>query len=146
MPEKRVTARQRKAVTERALGCCEYCQSQARFATQSFSIEHIIPRSRGGKNELKNLALACEGCNGHKHTKTEGYDPVAKKYVHLFHPRRHKWREHFCWNDDFTIVLGLTSVGRATVATLHLNREELVNLREVLHLVGKHPPEEFNLS
>ena len=41
MPEKRVTAEQKQAVLERAHGCCEYCKSQARFATQSFSIEHI---------------------------------------------------------------------------------------------------------
>ena len=35
-------------VVERAQGSCEYCRSQARFATQSFSIEHIIPQSKGG--------------------------------------------------------------------------------------------------
>ena len=39
MPESRVTAQQKKAVAERANGCCEYCRSQARFAIQPFSIE-----------------------------------------------------------------------------------------------------------
>ena len=70
MPEKRVTAEQRQAVLERARGCCEYCKSQVRFATQSFSIEHIIPRHAGGETTLDNLALACQGCNNHKYTKT----------------------------------------------------------------------------
>ena len=65
MPEKRVTAEQKQAVLERARGCCEYCKSQARFATQSFSIEHIIPRQLGGETTLDNLALACQGCNNH---------------------------------------------------------------------------------
>ena len=65
MSEKRVTAEQKQAVFERARGCCEYCRSQARFATQSFSIEHIIPRQLGGENTLDNLALACQGCNNH---------------------------------------------------------------------------------
>jgi hypothetical protein len=32
MPESRVTAQQKKAVAERAHGCCEYCRSQVRFA------------------------------------------------------------------------------------------------------------------
>ena len=48
MPEARVTSAQRRAVFARAQGCCEYCQSQARFATQSFAVEHIIPRRAGG--------------------------------------------------------------------------------------------------
>lgn len=43
MSENRVTAQQKKAVVERANGCCEYCRSQARLAIQPFSIEHIIP-------------------------------------------------------------------------------------------------------
>jgi 5-methylcytosine-specific restriction endonuclease McrA len=52
-------------VIERAQGTCEYCRSQARFATQAFSIEHIKPQSKGGETSLDNLALACQGCNNH---------------------------------------------------------------------------------
>jgi len=59
MSESRVTAQQKQAVFERAQGCCEYCRSQAHFAIQPFSVEHIIPRSKGGKSTLKNLPLAC---------------------------------------------------------------------------------------
>jgi 5-methylcytosine-specific restriction endonuclease McrA len=77
MPDKRATAEQRQAVLERANGCCEYCKSQARFATQSFSIEHIIPHRASGPTSLDNLALACQGCNNHKYTKTEALDPVS---------------------------------------------------------------------
>jgi hypothetical protein len=142
MPEPRVTAEQRRAVVERARGCCEYCRSQAHFATQSFSVEHIQPRSQGGKAHLDNLALACEGCNSHKYTKTEGYDPVTGETVPLYHPRQQKWRDHFCWNDDFTLIIGLTPTGRATVETLQLNREGLANLRRVLYAMGEHPPTE----
>lgn len=58
MSESRVTAQLKKAVAERGNGCCEYCRSQARFAIQPFSIEHIIPRSQGGETTLHNLALA----------------------------------------------------------------------------------------
>lgn len=32
-----------------------------------FEVEHIIPRVRGGGDELSNLALACKRCNRAKH-------------------------------------------------------------------------------
>ncbi|MCP4350113.1 MAG: HNH endonuclease [Desulfobacterales bacterium] len=140
MPEKRVSAEQRRIVTERAKKCCEYCLSQSRFATESFSVEHVIPRFLGGQTELKNLALACQGCNGHKHVRIRGYDSVSGNEVNLYNPRIHKWNEHFRWNDDFALIIGLTPEGRATLETLKLNREGLVNLRRVLYEAGKHPP------
>jgi hypothetical protein len=58
----------------------------------------------------------------------------------LFQPRQQRRDEHFAWNDDYTVVIGLTPTGRATVAALHLNREGLVNLRRVLYVVGEHLP------
>jgi len=44
------------------------------------------------------------------------------------------------WSDDSTLVLGLTPIGRATVATLCLNREGVLNLRRTLYTLGEHPP------
>lgn len=140
MPETRVTTEQKRVVVERANGCCEYCKSQARFATQSFTCEHILPRHSGGETTLENLALACQGCNNHKYTKTEARDPVSDKIVSRYHPRLQRWPEHFAWNDDFTLLIGLTPVGRATIQALQLNREEPVNLRRVLYAMGEHPP------
>jgi hypothetical protein len=55
MPDPRVTARQKAAVTRRARGLCEYCRSPSDYSTQLFSAEHIIPRSAGGPTRL-NLA------------------------------------------------------------------------------------------
>ena len=144
MPEKRVTDEQRQAVIGRARGCCEYCRSQARFAIQPFSVEHIIPRSRGGETALDNLALACQGCNNHKYTKTKARDPVTGDIVPLYHPRRQQWRDHFAWNEDFMLIVGLTRVGRTTVKALQLNREALVNLRQILYAAGEHPPAEIS--
>lgn len=143
MSESRVTAQQRQAIAERARGCCEYCRSQARFAIQPFSVEHIVPRNQGGQTALDNLALACQGCNNHKYTKTTGRDPITGDIVSLFHPRRQQWRDHFAWNDDFTLVIALTPTGRATVETLQLNRDGLVNLRRILYVMGEHPPTEI---
>lgn len=101
-----------------------------------------MPRAHGGSNDLDNLALSCQGCNGHKHTKTEAIDTVSHKHVSLFHPRQQRWRDHFEWNDDLTLIVGLTDCGRATVSALQLNRPGVINLRRVLVVAGLHPPEE----
>ena len=135
-----MSAQQKQAVFERAQGCCEYCRSQARFAIQPFSVEHIIPRSKGGKSTLENLALACQGCNNHKYVKTEAPDPISNNPVPLYHPRQHSWSDDFVWSADITLMIGITPTGRATVEALQLNREGLVNLRKVLHKTGDHPP------
>jgi hypothetical protein len=142
MTERRVTAEEKRNVVRRAGGCCEYCRSQQRFGTEPFSAEHIEPRSEGGKTVLENLALSCQGCNNHKFTKAESHDPVTGEAVPLYHPRKQRWEDHFAWSVDFTEVVGLTPIGRATVVALHLNREGLVNLRRVLYAVGEHPPPE----
>ena len=134
----------RRAVAERAKDCCEYCSSQAQFATQSFSVEHIWPREKGGRTELGNLALACQGCNSHKHTKVEAVDPVTQEIAPLFHPRRQQWRDHFVWDQGYLQILGITPTGRATISVLRMNRAALVNLREVLYAMGKHPPASFH--
>ena len=62
--------------------------------------------------------------------------------VRLYNPRRQRWRDHFAWSSDFSVIIGLTATGRATVEALRLNREELVNLRRMLYTMGEHPPEE----
>lgn len=68
MPESRLTQEQRAFVKQRAGGCCEYCFSQVAFCPDPFSIEHIVPRSKGGSNDLDNLAIACQGCNNSKYS------------------------------------------------------------------------------
>ncbi len=140
MSEPQLTAKQKEAVARRAGGCCEYCGSQARFSPDPFSIEHIMPRSKGGTDEDENLALACQGCNNRKYTHVEARDPVSGNLVSLYHPRHQRWTDHFSWNEDFTLVIGLTPTGRATVELLKLNREGVVNLRRVLCTIEQHPP------
>ena len=84
--------------------------------------------------------MSCQGCNNHKYTKTHGVDPIGGEPVSVYHPRRQRWMDHFAWNHDYTLILGLTPTGRATVATLRLNRPGLVDLRRVLYEMGEHPP------
>ena len=130
----------RQFVTDRAEGCCEYCMSQEKFSSQAFSIEHIYPQSLGGDNDSDNLALACQGCNNHKFTKTFATDPETDQVVMLFNPRSDKWIEHFRWNENYTVLEGLTPIGRATILALKMNRDFLINQRIVYRAYGIHPP------
>jgi hypothetical protein len=142
MVEHYVSAELRRLVEQRAKGCCEYCHSQQRYSAQSFSIEHIIPKQMGGESITENLALACQGCNNHKATKTVVIDPGSGLSVRLFHPRQDSWPEHFSWNADYTLLIGIIPIGRATIEALKLNRLGVINLRRVLYKVGEHPIEE----
>ena len=141
MPKPTVTAQMRRVITERAEGRCEYCRSVAEYATESFAVEHIHPLSRDGTSTLDNLALTCFGCNGHKYNKITAPDPINGEHAPLFHPRQQQWQEHFAWNTDFTRVVGITPTGRATVEALQLNRPGVVNLRQLLILIRRHPPD-----
>jgi HNH endonuclease len=142
MTERYVPGALRRLVTERAAGYCEYCRCPAKYSAQSFAVEHIIPRHADGPTVADNLALACQGCNAHKSVKIIAVDPITSVSVPLFHPRQHRWRDHFSWSEDFTEIIGLTPTGRATVAVLQLNRAGLIHLRRVLYAFGEHPPVE----
>jgi len=141
MPGIYIPTEMRQLVMERARGLCEYCLSYATYSIQPFVIEHVTPRSRGGGTTIDNLAYACGGCNGHKYNKTKALDPIDGALVALFNPRKDKWQDQFVWSDDFTLIIGLTPTGRATVNSLHLNREGIINLRRLLVGIGKHPPD-----
>lgn len=135
-----LTAKIRLLVASRANRICEYCRCLEPFSSTTFSIEHIIPRSLGGTNDLENLAFACQGCNNIKFIKIRAIDPETAALVPLFHPRQDDWANHFAWSDSLMVLLGLTPTGRATIEALKLNREEIRNLRLVLFLIGEHPP------
>jgi hypothetical protein len=52
MPEQRIASGSRERVVERANGCREYCHSQERFATQPFSVNHVVVRAKGGMTTI----------------------------------------------------------------------------------------------
>ncbi len=139
----RVSEELRDRVARRASDRCEYCLSPARYATQRFSVEHVLPRARGGESTFENLALACQGCNNHKYNRVDALDPVSDQRAPLYSPRRDRWSDHFAWSADALLIIGLTPTGRATVATLALNRTGVVNLRRLLVAAGEHPPEDL---
>ncbi len=140
MADARISAEIRLAVQSRSNGCCEYCLSQVDFSPDPFSIEHIIPQIKGGKDDLENLAFACQGCNNSKFTATESIDPISGLIADLYHPRHDIWTEHFVWSKDFLEIVGITPTARATISRLRLNRIGVVNLRGALKTINRHPP------
>jgi 5-methylcytosine-specific restriction endonuclease McrA len=44
----------------------------------SLEIEHVTPLAAGGTNDESNLWLACPICNGHKSSKTTGFEPGSR--------------------------------------------------------------------
>lgn len=130
----------RERIAERAGFRCEYGLCPQSHSPGAFAIEHIAPSAGGGPDAESNLALSCSGCNGFKATATTGIDPVTKEAAPLYHPRQDSWADHFLWSEDALRVEGRTPTGRASVARLRLNREGVVNLRELLKLKGLHPP------
>jgi hypothetical protein len=129
-----------RLVKDQSKGYCEYCCSPEAVSTQSFHLDHIVPSSKGGKSEFSNLAYCCGGCNGYKYDKIQSIDPFSKQPTSLFHPREHKWPEHFQWSSDDLTIEGISPIGRATIDLLQLNRIGNINLRKLLKLAGLHPP------
>jgi hypothetical protein len=126
----------RLLIRRRAGDVCEYCRlPQASSRIIRFHVEHIIARQHGGKSEPENLALACSCCNFHKGPNIAGLDPESNQLVPLFHPRRHRWPDHFAWRG--TVIVGLTPIGRATVELLAMNQWGRMELRENLQALGE---------
>lgn len=142
MAKTNIPANFKQFIIERSKGYCEYCQCPSDFSTELFSIEHIIPRSKNGSDELDNLAYACIGCNIYKSDKTEFVDVVSQSLSNLYNPRTMNWADHFIWDESSTVILGKTAIGRATIEALKLNRRPVKNLRRALIAIGEHPPSE----
>jgi HNH endonuclease len=130
---------QYSAVAERAVYRCEYCRAPEIVFNFPFEVEHILPQSRGGSDELDNLALACHACNLFKSDFETGQDEESQSESALFHPRRDIWDEHFQVDSESAEVVGITPVGRATVARLQVNRPRQLMARRRWILLGLFP-------
>jgi 5-methylcytosine-specific restriction endonuclease McrA len=55
-----------RAQMKRQKGRCYYCSKEV---GDSYTVEHVIPLSRGGTNDPSNLVIACASCNFSKQNK-----------------------------------------------------------------------------
>lgn len=131
----------REKVRSQASHRCGYCLAPQRLVLWALEIDHIIPVAEGGSDDEENLCLACRACNNAKSTKTEGLDPLTGRSEPLFNPRKQVWQEHFRWSASGVEIIGITPIGRATVAALDLNNVISAMVRRNWVSVGWHPPE-----
>lgn len=99
------TDRTFRLVGEEWIGKCLICRAPLRFdATtgEGVTIEHIVPRSGGGDNDLLNLGLAHPACNWEKgrnwdSRKANRRRAAPQKYTalveRLLAERKQRWRE-----------------------------------------------------
>lgn len=88
----------RKNVFKRDNSTCQYCGSN----TSLMTIDHIIPKDKGGKDSWTNLVAACKKCNIYKgnyllkeRNMTLSKKPAQPSY--LFHLQKYKYK-HPTWN------------------------------------------------
>jgi hypothetical protein len=138
---RKISIRLRRKVMLRAQSRCEYCRSPEAFSLDTFAIDHIVPITESGSDDLDNLAFACHNCNNRKQDDQTAIDPESQQRVPLFHPRNDQWKDHFLWREDALVIIPITATGRATVLRLQLNRTGAVNVRRALLALGEeHPP------
>ena len=58
----------RRAVFERDDYTCQYCGKP--FQSSELNLDHVVPKSRGGKDTWTNLVLSCMACNTRKRART----------------------------------------------------------------------------
>jgi len=73
----------RRNILKRDKNTCQFCSCQ--LNSNNSSIDHVLPRSRGGKHEWTNVVAACKKCNTKKGNRTpeEARMPLLKQPVKL---------------------------------------------------------------
>lgn len=66
----------RKNILKRDANTCQYCG-----AAYNLTIDHVMPKSRGGRDSWENLVAACDDCNVKKGNRTpkEAEMPLRRK-------------------------------------------------------------------
>ena len=81
LPQQRIHF-SRRTIYRRDGNICQYCGSKP--GTVELSIDHILPRSRGGTTTWENCVLACTNCNKRKADRT----PQECGMMLLKHPKK----------------------------------------------------------
>lgn len=75
----------RRTVLARDHYTCQYCGLEP--ARQMLTLDHVLPRSRGGKTTWENVVAACQKCNGRKGNRT----PDEARMTLLTEPKRPRY-------------------------------------------------------
>ncbi len=87
-PELRTIKFSRRNVFDRDKNQCQYCAKK--FHRDLLSMDHVIPKSRGGPSSFTNIVTACKACNAFKDNRTP--DEAGMKL--LKKPTAPRWKSH----------------------------------------------------
>lgn len=136
----KINAILRERIRHQAGNRCGYCLGRQELVLGVLEIDHILPAAAGGSDDEDNLWLACRACNNAKGSRKDAIDPLTGQVVPLFNPRKQNWWDHFYWSASGVEIVGLTSIGRATVVALELNNTVSLMVRRNWVVAGWHPP------
>lgn len=81
---------------------CQYCGK--RHSHKSLTVDHVVPRAKGGKTMWENIVAACKPCNANKRDKTDikplkqpkvpSYYDLAKKLIHVRKDKVDQWQKY----------------------------------------------------
>ncbi|RPI90689.1 MAG: HNH endonuclease, partial [Planctomycetaceae bacterium] len=82
----------RRNIFRRDQYSCQYCGAEP--GSEELTIDHVLPRSRGGTSTWENCVLACLDCNARKANRTpaEARMPLRKP------PVRPAWQPMYAWS------------------------------------------------
>ncbi len=123
----------RSLVRARAGGACEYCRLIELATGVTFHLEHIVPRSQGGKTALANLAHSCPGCNLAKAERLVAPDRQGR-LQRIYNPRSFEpallgWHVHFILERASGQIFARSAMAEATIDALSMNDSSRVYAR-----------------
>jgi len=107
---------------------CGYCGITETDVGSEMTVDHFMPRTIGGSDELDNLVYACWKCNQFKHDFWPNQDDLTHQR-RILHPLLDDLALHLYANEQTGQLEALTATGRFHITTLRLNRPQLVKSR-----------------
>ena len=122
----------RRNVLARDEHTCQYCGRH--YPTHQLSLDHIVPRSRGGETTWENVVCACLGCNIQKGGRTP-HEARMKLVRHPARPKRNPLLALKLNNPKYEIVAHV--VGRRVLGNRGqgLEKDEGGRMNEMIILI-----------
>jgi len=122
-----ISSSKRDAIRKQYHFACGYCSITEIDAGSELEIDHFHPIRHGGNDEWDNLIYACSACNRNKASYWPS--PDTPSHMFLLHPLTDDLNIHITLLQDGYLA-GLTPRGWFHIEWLHLNRPQLVSLRQ----------------
>jgi len=74
---KGISRKLKDAVWHRDRGLCFYCGAFLTKGHPERTLDHVIPKSKGGANRMWNLVISCRGCNSFKDDQEPTHEQLA---------------------------------------------------------------------